>query len=60
MAQRGCLLIYSIVAGLAVLVALVALFGRYRHKLELEGQRIAATVRSAQRSLAEEDEKKSS
>jgi hypothetical protein len=52
----------AIIVGFAVLVALVCLFGWYRHKLELDGQRIVAAYYFAVRSLAdargEDDQKK--
>jgi hypothetical protein len=48
-------MVYTAVIGsVGALVGLVALWGWYRHRLELEAERIAAAVRFAQRSLAQE------
>ena len=47
-----------IYAGLVALISFVALFGWYRHKLELEGLHIAGVVLRAYESMAREREEK--
>ena len=49
---------FAIIGGMAALGCLVALWGWFRHRLELEGQRIAAAVRFAELSLAKEGRRK--
>ena len=45
-------------AGVVALVGFLALFGWYRHKLELEGLQIAGVVQRAYESMAREREEK--